>query len=176
LRVWTFLFEKKGLTFNIQNTTFMSLKKLTIALESLENHIENYAVSNPKTSNANVGWHIDHSLKVINKVVASLQSSDPKLYANNFSFLGKVFFTLGFFPRGKAKAPKHVKPPEVILKEDLISQTELAKDNINTITELDKNAFFKHPIFGNVNTTRVTRFLILHTNHHLKIINDILKH
>lgn len=154
----------------------MTLKKLNLAVESLEAHIENYAVSNPKISDANVAWHIDHSLKVINRVVASLQSSDPKMYANNFSFLGKLFFTFGFFPRGKAKAPTYVKPPEVILKEDLVSQTELAKDNIKTITELDKNAFFKHPIFGNVNTTRVSRFLILHTNHHLKIINDILKH
>ena len=158
MKVWAFFFEKKGLTFTYANTNYMTLKKLNLAVESLEAHIENNAVSNPKTSDASVGWHVDHSLKVINRVVASLQSSDPKMYANNFSFLGKVFFTLGFFPRGKAKAPKYVKPPEVILKEDLISQTELAKDNINTIAELDKNAFFKHPIFGNVNTTRVTRF------------------
>jgi len=153
----------------------MSSKKLNLALNSLETHIENHAASNPKISNSNVAWHIDHSLKVINKVIASLQSSDPNTYKNNFSFLGKVFFTLGFFPRGKAKAPKHVKPPEVILKEDLISQTELAKTNIKTIADLDNNAYFKHPIFGNVNTKRVPHFLTLHTNHHLKIINDILK-
>lgn len=153
----------------------MSSKKLNLALNSLETHIENHAVSNPKISNSNVAWHIDHSLKVINKVIASLQSSDPNTYKNNFSFLGKVFFTLGFFPRGKAKAPKHVKPPEVILKEDLLSQTELAKNNIKTIADLDNNAYFKHPIFGNVNTKRVAHFLALHTNHHLKIINDILK-
>ncbi|WP_431133528.1 DUF1569 domain-containing protein [Psychroserpens mesophilus] len=153
----------------------MSLKKLHIALEAMETHIENHTVSNIKTSHANVAWHIDHSLKVINKVIASLQSSDPKTFKNDFSFLGKVFFTLGFFPRGKAKAPKYVKPPEVILKEDLIAQTELAKANVKTIADLNKNAYFKHPLFGNVNTKRVSRFLYLHTNHHLKIINDILK-
>lgn len=82
---------------------------------------------------------------------------------------------LGFFPRGKAKAPKHVKPPEVILKEDLILQVNLAKTNIRTIVSLDKNAYFKHPLFGNINTKRVNRFLLIHTNHHLKIINDVLK-
>ena len=86
-----------------------------------------------------------------------------------------MFFTLVFFPRGKAKAPKHVKPPEVILKEDLVRQITLAKTNIETIASLNKNAFFKHPLFGDVNTPRIYRFLVLHTNHHLKIIEDVVK-
>ena len=144
-------------------------------LNSLEAHIENHSVSNPKVSSGNIAWHIDHSLKVINNVVIALQKSDPNSYINNFSVLGKIFFKLGFFPRGKAKAPKHVKPPEVILKEALISQIELAKANVKSIANLDKTAYFKHPLFGNINTARVYRFLSLHTNHHLKIINDILK-
>ncbi|WP_299890299.1 DUF1569 domain-containing protein [uncultured Lacinutrix sp.] len=153
----------------------MSLKKVTSTIKNLESHIENHNTSNSKISNANIAWHIDHSLKVINNVILALQKSDPSTYKNNFSMLGKVFFKLGFFPRGKAKAPKHVKPPEVILKEDLISQMELAKTNINTISNLDQNAYFKHPLFGNINTARVYRFLMLHTNHHLKIINDIIR-
>ncbi|MEJ6792837.1 MAG: DUF1569 domain-containing protein [Lacinutrix sp.] len=153
----------------------MSLKTVKNKLEKLELHIENYSVIDPKVSKSNVGWHIDHSLKVINGVSITLQKSDPTLYKNNFSFLGKVFFTLGFFPRGKAKAPKQVTPPEVILKEDILSQLQLAKTNLDTIASLDKNAFFKHPLFGDINTSRINRFLVLHTNHHLKIIEDIMK-
>lgn len=152
----------------------MSLEKLHLAITTLENHIKNHSVSNPKISKSNIAWHIDHSLKVVNNVCIALQSSDPKTYINNFSLLGKVFFKLGFFPRGKAKAPKHVRPPEVILKDDLISQIELAKTNVKTIAGLDKNAYFKHPLFGNVNTPRIYRFLLMHTNHHVKIINDIM--
>jgi len=153
----------------------MSLKKVNLVLSRLESHIENHEVSNPKVSKANVAWHIDHSLKVINSVNKALQASDPSTYKNNFSFLGKVFFALGFFPRGKGKAPKHVKPPEVVTKEDLITQIELAKTNLEAIANLNSNAYFKHPLFGNVNTKRVSKFLVLHTNHHLKIIEDILK-
>jgi len=153
----------------------MSLNKLNSLLDNLEAQVENYQTSNLKISKSNIGWHIDHSLKVVNNVISALQESNPELYKNNFSFLGKVFFTLGFFPRGKAKAPKQVKPPEIILKEDIISQMQLAKTNIKTITDLDKNAFFKHPLFGDVNIKRIPRFLVLHTNHHLKIIEDILK-
>jgi len=153
----------------------MSLIKLNLALNSLEAQIENHKVLNSKISKSDIAWHVDHSLKVINNVIVALQKSDPNTYKNNFSFLGKVFFTLGFFPRGKAKAPKHVKPPEVILKNDLITQIALAKTNIKTLDSLDQNAYFKHPLFGNVNTPRIYRFLVLHTNHHLKIINDVLK-
>ena len=93
----------------------------------------------------------------------------------NFSFLGKLFLKLGYFPRGKAKAPKYVKPPEVILKEDLVSQLQLAKTNVSTIADLNKNAYFKHPLFGHINKKRVTKFLVLHTTHHLKIMEDIMK-
>jgi len=153
----------------------MSLKKLNSAIHTLETHVENHTISNPKKSEGSIAWHVDHSLKVINNVCAAMQTSDATTYKNNFSFLGKVFFTLGFFPRGKVKAPKHVTPPETISKEDLLAQIELAKANVNTLENLNKNAYFKHPFFGNVNTTRVFRFLMLHTNHHLKIIDDILK-
>jgi hypothetical protein len=152
----------------------MSLEKLHLSLTSLEEHIKNNSVSNSKISKSDIAWHIDHSLKVVNNVSLALQSSDPKTYKNNFSFLGKLFFTLGFFPRGKAKAPKHVRPPEIISKEDLISQVELAKANIDTIATLEKNAYFKHPLFGNVNTPRIYKFLSMHTNHHVKIIKDIM--
>ncbi|WP_417199564.1 DUF1569 domain-containing protein [Bizionia sp.] len=153
----------------------MSSKKLYELINKLENHINQHDVANPKISKATVGWHIDHSCKVINQVVLTLQSSDPALYKNDFSFLGKLFFTLGFFPRGKAKAPKNVKPLETISQKDLIKQLQEARTNIAIIPDLDKNAFFKHPLFGNVNKKRIYRFLELHTNHHVKIIRDILK-
>jgi hypothetical protein len=152
----------------------MPSQKINSVLNYLESHIGNHSVSNQKISKGNIAWHIDHSLKVINNVIIALQKSKPDSYKNNFSLLGKIFFKLGFFPRGKAKAPKYVKPPEVILKEDLISQIQLAKTNVETIASLDKNAYFKHPLFGNINKKRVTHFLVLHTNHHLKIINDIM--
>ena len=152
----------------------MPVQKLNLVINKLESYIENHNVSNSKISKSNIGWHVDHSFKVINKVVETLQASEPKQYRDNFSVLGKIFFALGFFPRGKAKAPKYVKPPEIILKEDLINQLQQARENIKTIETLDKNAFFKHPLFGNINKKRVCRFLEVHSNHHLKIMDAIM--
>ncbi|MBO6880845.1 DUF1569 domain-containing protein [Winogradskyella sp.] len=152
-----------------------STKNLNNYISQIESYIPKYEFENPKVSKSSIGWHLDHSLKVINSVIDTLEKSNPAEYQNNFSFLGKVFFTLGFFPRGKAKAPKYVLPPDDITKEDLLAQLETTKTNIDVINKLDNNAYFKHPLFGHINTKRVNRFLILHTNHHLKIIRDILK-
>ena len=152
------------------NTTALDKK-----LKLIENYISYAEQINPKVSKANVGWHLDHSLKVINSVVKAMQGSDSKLYKDNFSFLGKALLQFNYFPRGKAKAPKHVKPPEIVLQNDIIIQLSNARENIKEVQNLDKNAHFKHPLFGNVNKARVVRFLNTHTNHHLKIVKSILK-
>jgi hypothetical protein len=151
----------------------------TITLEKnlklLESYIPDYERTNIKVSKVNVAWQLDHSLKVINSVINAMQHSDPALYIDNFKFLGKVLLKFNYFPRGKAKAPKDVMPSEIIYKEDIVTQLALAKENIKEIINLDKNAYFKHPLFGNVNKTRVLGFLNAHTNHHLKIVKSILK-
>jgi hypothetical protein len=153
----------------------INISTLENKLNSIENYISDFEKKNEKISKATVGWHLDHSLKVINAVISSMEKSDPNLYKDNFKFLGKLLLSLNFFPKGKAKAPKYVLPPDVILKEEIVSQLKLAKENIQKIEELDNNAFFKHPLFGNVNKNRVLPFLNAHTNHHLKIIKNILK-
>lgn len=148
--------------------------KLNNYINQLEAFISQHETINPSVSKATIGWQIDHSLKVLNNVCIAVKSSDPKTYKKNMKFLGKLLLFLGKFPRGKARAPKHVLPPETITKQDLISQVVDAKNNIETIASLPQNAYFKHPMFGHINTKRVTRFLEVHTKHHLKIIDDIL--
>ncbi|MDB9755679.1 DUF1569 domain-containing protein [Winogradskyella sp.] len=150
------------------------IKVLENELDHIERFIPQSESINTSISKTNVAWHLDHSLKVINAVIATMQKSDPALYIDNFSFSGKVLLTLKFFPRGKAKAPKHVLPSDTILVEDIKTQLAEARQNIKSITDLDKNAYFKHPLFGKVNTFRVIRFIDVHTNHHLKIVKSIL--
>lgn len=152
----------------------MKAEKFDYLLQRIEEYVNHFEVSNTNDSKATVGWHLDHSLKVIIGVMITLKKSNPELYKNNFTILGRIFFALGFFPRGKAKAPKYVLPPKDIKKEDLITQLNSAKQLAKDLPSLEENSFFKHPIFGNTNKKRVTNFLYLHTNHHLKIISDIL--
>jgi hypothetical protein len=144
-------------------------------LNQIESFIPKYETSKTNVSKVSVGWHLDHSLKVFNGVIITMKNSDVALYKNNFSFLGKVFLTLGYFPKGKAKAPKRVMPPEIIVKEDIVNQLDLARKNLNELQNFEVNTYFEHPMFGHINKKRIVRFLNTHTNHHLKIIKRILK-
>lgn len=124
---------------------------------------------------SNVGWQIDHALKVINRVSEATVQSNPNVYTSDFNFTRTILLTLGAFPRGKAKAPKIVLPPKVIKTEDLHHQLEIAYKSIKEVTALPKKSHFKHYRFGTLSKKQTIRFLVIHTNHHLKIIRDILK-
>ena len=144
-------------------------------IKKLESYLDVKEKRNDKVSTSDVAWQIDHSLKVFNLVSETLLNSNPKDYKSRFNKWRLLLFTLGYFPRGRVKAPKFVRPPEVILIEDIESQLGLAYQNIEKIKSTHKHKHFKHFIFGVLNKKRTIRFLQLHTNHHLKIIRDILK-
>ena len=68
-----------------------------------------------------------------------------------------------------------VLPPEQILEVDMQMQLQHAYANLKQLELLPENIFFDHHIFGMLNKQETLRFLEIHTNHHLKIVNDILK-
>lgn len=131
--------------------------------------------ANPEVSKANVAWHLDHMLKTINQVSKKLIDSDPGAFRSNFSPQRTFVHTSGIIPRGAAESPKNVRPPEVVLLDSLERQLSLAKINLKKITDLNEKANFQHPIFKQLDRDQTRRFLDVHTNHHLKIIRDILK-
>ncbi|MFS4482517.1 DUF1569 domain-containing protein [Hyunsoonleella sp. 2307UL5-6] len=101
--------------------------------------------------------------------------SNPSDYKRDFKPIRTVLFTLGFIPRGKGKAPKHVLPPEDVTEADLKQQLAQAKKYLENIKELPKTSHFKHFLFGVLSKKQTIRFLVIHTNHHLKIVREILK-
>ncbi|MDG1380232.1 MAG: hypothetical protein P8P73_09525 [Flavobacteriaceae bacterium] len=84
-------------------------------------------------------------------------------------------FALGYFQRGKAKAPHQVNPPKIITTKELELQIKLALSHTDIIKRAHGNPSFKDFIFDNPNKIRTTRFMQIHTTRHLKIIQDILK-
>jgi len=150
----------------------MFLKEQIATLEKMIDHLE---LSATKVSAKGIDWHIDHLLKVIIKVSNALKHSDPLVYQRKYNLLRSVIFVSGKIPRGKGKAPRSVLPPEVILKEDLFLQIKEASKHLNEMKDLPAASNFKHPYFGMLNLKMAKRFLDIHTNHHLKIIKEILQ-
>jgi len=140
----------------------------------LEQAMGNSDKISPKISSSNVAWHIDHSLKVIQRVCNFLIESDPKDYEWKFNKWRSIIFLTGIIPRGKAKAPRQVRPPEVISIEDVKTQLEEVHQLLKTTEKLPLKSNFDHHIFGKLHLKKTIRFLEIHTNHHIKIINDII--
>lgn len=151
------------------------MSKIAALLDELESHITKSETINTKVSQASVGWQIDHSLKVINSVIAALQSSDPATYQPKFNLKRHYFLLFKIIPRGRIKAPKAVRSSEEITTGQIIRQLQTAQRGIETLPHLNRNNYFTHPFLGQFNLKQTLVFLELHTRHHLKIINDILQ-
>ena len=144
-------------------------------LSRLEAYFEKRNIKNNSISQADVAWHLDHSLKTVNRITEQLQQSDPKAFHPKFSIQRLIVHTTGRIPRGVAQSPQSVRPPELITLDSLKTQLEQARQNLSIIAQLDENAFFDHPVFHHLDRDQTRRFLVIHTKHHLKIITDILE-
>lgn len=143
--------------------------------KTIESHLKDIDIVNPKVSSSSIGWQIDHSLKVINSIYNALAASNPSDTKKTLTFIGRILLMLNYIPRGKGKSPKHVLPPEMIKIDDLKKQLTQAKTNIAAIPQLNKEAHFLHPYFGTMRRDTALKFIKMHTKHHLKIVKDILK-
>lgn len=151
----------------------LNIDTLQSQLRELKDFIPEKKVLAPRVSSAPIGWHIAHSLLVINNIFDSLKASAPENYKRSFSFWKATVMLLRKIPRGRARSPKGVLPPEEIETEFLQKQAEQATANILLIENLPKKAFFKHPFFKHLNRDETKKFLEIHTEHHLKIIREI---
>jgi len=151
------------------------MKKINTLLNNLEALIENYSTLNKAISETNVGWHIVHSCLVISSVCGAVVKSDDSKFIKKFSFKAFLFLLIKSFPRGKAKAPSFTIPSYELSPALILQNIQEARQSIEALSKAGKNQYFKHPIFGDFNTADTFKFLAVHTNHHLKIIKDIVK-
>ncbi len=150
-------------------------KVLEPLLVEVENAIQYRDQKDPEVSKVDVAWQLDHILKTINRITEALEASNPSDYSNSINAARIFSLTAGYIPRGRAQSPDVVRPPEVILTEDIYVQLQEARANINTLNILDENTNFEHPYFGQLSKAQAIRFMEVHTKHHLKIVDDILE-
>jgi hypothetical protein len=151
------------------------MQKLKKLIQDLESKIPNQEMLNPTISKSSVGWHIEHTLLTMNLVIEALQKSNPENYKRTFNFYRILVFTLNRIPRGKARAPKVVQPKVDFSTESLKSHLEKGKTKLAELDIIGDKNYFEHPNFGHLTLKPTIKFLEIHTNHHLQIINDIVK-
>jgi len=156
----------------MQNNHVQELEQF---LSELQANIPNWELTNTAVSKSNIGWHIEHSLLVLSGIIETTSNSNPKDYHREFNWRRILVFAQNKIPRGKAKAPKIVHPQNnysIASLEDHIAST---KTKLEKLSQLSQDKYFKHPGLGNLNLKQTIKFLGIHTRHHLKIIEDIVK-
>lgn len=153
----------------------MGTEFLDDELVEIGSHIGAFETVNKDVSEVSIGWHLDHLLLTINKIYGELIASNPEDYRNRFNITRMMMFSSNQIPRGKATSPTIVTPSGVIKSASINEKYQLAKQVAPLIDNLPENAYFKHPSAGYLNRDDAKRFLKIHTEHHLKIIRDIIK-
>ncbi len=148
---------------------------LNSELKELESNVLNKDMLDETVSSKGIDWHIDHSFRVIIAVGKSLIKSNPDNYKRDFNLSRSVVFMTNLIPRGKGRAPKSVVSVDEITKETILELLDQANKTIDDIVNLPAHSNFKHPVFGILDLEMSMQFIEIHTNHHLKIIREILK-
>ncbi|TDX82588.1 DUF1569 domain-containing protein [Epilithonimonas xixisoli] len=151
------------------------MDKIEIQLQNIESLLSKIDVTNEKVSKASIGWHLEHSLLILNSSLKGLTMTNPKDYNPKFSLKKFIFLNFGMIPRGKIRAPKQFIPLEVPTQESILKLINLAKERLKAVEDLPEKSFIIHPFLGDFDKKTTLRFLWLHSNHHLKIVDDILK-
>ena len=151
------------------------MDKIKIQLQKIESLLPKIDVTNDKVSKASVGWHLEHLLLILNSSLKGLTMTNPKDYNPKFSIKKCIFLNFGLIPRGKIRAPKQFIPLENPTQESILKLINLAKERLETAQNLPEKSFITHPFLGDFDKKTTLKFLWLHSNHHLKIVDDILK-
>jgi hypothetical protein len=150
------------------------MNKLSVLVNELESKIPHSEKLNEAVSQASVGWHIQHSLMVALQIINAVGKSNPAEYQYKFKLSKFLVYTLNKIPRGKAKAPESVIPKEAMNTDELNKHVQLLKTRLALLNTLHPGSYFKHPYFGHLNLKDTQKMLLIHTRHHLHIINDII--
>ena len=121
---------------------------------------------------------IDHIVKVSASVVDVLADRNAAPVGGGLNLLGWLVLRLGWIPRGAGRSPRRFRA-EMTTTAELdarIAQLErsfaaLPFDQLRA----SRVAVVPHPKFRALTPPQALRFLVVHTQHHLKIIDDILR-
>ncbi|WCL82857.1 DUF1569 domain-containing protein [Saprospira sp. CCB-QB6] len=144
------------------------------SLTQLKQYLDQAPLLAPQVSARGVDWHIEHSLKAAVAMLQAIVESEPAQFKPKFSPSKSLILATGKIPRGKAKAPKMINNREEIDLSSLPTLFEQTEELLQKVQEQAEKAYFDHPFFGHLKRNQGIKFVAIHSNHHLKIIEDII--
>ncbi|HMU47298.1 MAG TPA: hypothetical protein PKC72_13080 [Chitinophagaceae bacterium] len=151
------------------------MKSIIGLIDELETKFPFMDQKKESVSAASVGWHIEHSLLAVIKMISATEHSNPADYKWQFNIKRSLVILTNKFPRGRARAPQSVMPGEQISRTTIAPLLEKAKQKAVLFETLGKDKFFHHLVFGNLRLRQARKIILIHTQHHLSIIKDIIR-
>ena len=129
----------------------------------------------PRVSGWSVAEQVDHLLKIVNVQVGRMFERRPSRRGINFP--GRIVLAVGRIPRGVGKSPEAVRGTPAH-RDDLRSALAAARARVAELAadrELcaERRPLVGHPYFGGLTPREALRFLAIHTDHHLRIVERI---
>ena len=156
---------------SLRKILVVPFKNMLLRLESLIPHAEKI---NPQVSRREVGWHLEHSLKIICSIGKALVNSKPEDYSSKFNIAKYYVLWSKSIPRGRGRSPKSFNNKQTVDISNLPKLLEDVKSTLPILENLHPKQHFRHPLFGDLNLNQGKTFILIHTNHHLDIIEAIL--
>ena len=132
--------------------------------------------TNERVSAWSPAEHVDHLLKVTKSIIDRLPSEEA--VPRGISFVGRVILALRWIPRGRGRAPekltgKRATPSE---RQARLARVTVAVEAVDAAAvDATRIRNVPHPRFGGLTPAQALRFVTVHTEHHLKIVRDILR-
>ena len=120
-----------------------------------------------------VGMHIQHCALAVADIARQLLNCDEKP-AGTPTSIGWLVLKTRKIPRGGAQAPDGTTPKPGLSAFALDGMLTLSQTLVEQVPEAMEDAWFKHFALGVLIRDRALRFIEIHNDHHLAIIDDIL--
>jgi hypothetical protein len=132
----------------------------------------------PHVSGWSVAQHLDHVIKVNASVANGLLSANLEPLPKGMNILGHVILTIGRIPRGRGRSPARMVGARVTGLEIDAALSSLER-SLAKVKELDlakpSPPVIGHPRFRALTAPEALRFMAVNTDHHLRIIDDVLR-
>lgn len=132
-------------------------------------------LSDPVPKSAwSVSEHLDHTMKVATSTIQVLLKPVLPTLPYGVNLIGRLVLFFRWIPRGRGKAPEKLTGIPAT-REDLearIAELEALLDRAQESANggRDNAPVLRHPLFGGLPFAQALDFIVIHTNHHLKII------
>jgi hypothetical protein len=150
------------------------VEKLNGQLTELDNFTNSALVGRDSISKWSVGQHIEHSLIAISGMILALRKEHPGTGSRAANLYRDTVMQSKEFPRGAIEAPAISRPSDNPSQEFLARLILKTRNRLGNPLAISEKATLIHPIMDVMYRNEALEFMTIHTEHHLKIIREIL--